>query len=185
MKDNLITVLALSPFFLGLYFLHSDLQLSTFCFSFCGFAMFCHLLSKQTHSLAGQVELVKESFKSHYVIGLIGVLAIGSTLLVTRAEILVVIFFISLQAFYFLCWAQIKSRIGGSYLQFILRVYNKDRFLAVFKALLILLALLMVVLEVIDMVMSLSPLDIRATLSTFTLFYALSLYEFEKVLKTE
>ena len=69
-------------------------------------------------------------------------------------------------------------------MQFILRVYNKGRFLAVFKALLILLALLMVVLEVIDMVMSLSPLDIRATLSTFTLFYALLLYEFEKVLKT-
>ncbi|KTF13313.1 hypothetical protein ATS75_16245 [Pseudoalteromonas sp. H105] len=178
MKNKIILASTLIPCLLGLYFLNSKLQISSFFFSLYALLAFYYLLNKRTDSTRNQVLLLKELLKSHYLILILGLLAIGSSLLISQPKMSVVFCVISFIAFSRLSWALIKNKVGLSYLQFILAALKRNLLLT----LVVLLTFCAIIVAIIDLDIY-SASFYTSILPVLSLVYTFFNFEFNKALE--
>ena len=185
MKNNLISALILSPFFLGLYLTLSDLKQAIFCFAIFGFTMFFHLLRKQSRSFTGHIQLMQASIKTHYIITLWALLSVSLILFVEQSELMLSLLVSSLLAFTFLSWAYVQNKVGGSYFQFIARLYKKNAIYLFILTMMILLLIVISVIELIDSATRSEPLNLNGLIRLLPLLYCFHCVQLEAALKTE
>ena len=180
MKDNFFLTLALIPGLIGIYFSFSNIKISAFCFALYAFAVFCYLLNKQSCSFSKQTQLLKDSFKSHYLAAITGIFATGATLLVAQTAISAIFCVVSFMAFAHLSWTLVKNKVELNYLQFILATFKKNLLLIIIT----LLTLFATGVAIIDIKVY-GASSQSSLLLTLSLIFTFLNVEFNKALKSK